>query len=583
MFTVVRKHMKYLFKIYSLKSKILVNLILFTVVPFLVIAAVIYSFMCDNIMKEHEKKNIQLLDSCAGLINSEINLYINRSKNIATNKAIAAGLEAYLEWDAEKAVDFQNRMTAIVGDLEHSFNRNNYNTFMFYLSDYNGPQGSYVARMNSVGKNDILHDVLNATSNQVIWSPQVKIDIYNRKYMIFYRNITNIIGHKSVFEINIPYENIKRYLDGVNISEDCIIMHTNSYGEILYIKGAPEGIGNTGNIDTNSYFLMSKELAYESGVVTVAMPRKLIASEYRKVLIYMFLVLIAITVFTITASIATTSRITMSLNCFINDIKNNEDIFLGNEQIEVDGEDEVSVIKSRFIRLIRKMNETYRDLMDMKHQNSMLEVELLQSRINPHLLYNSLSVIKWNALRQRDTRTVQLIDAMTSYYRVALSKGNNVIDVGSELNMIREYMRIVNFTHSFQYRLIENVDSNMLNLPILKHLLQPIIENSVLHGLNGKGEDGTVIINGYMEGDDIIFKIIDNGYGMDQDRIDSLLSLNYSSSYGGYGIKNIIKRIRYCYGENYGLSIESEQGVGTTVTVRVKALDKQVIEAIMKR
>jgi len=216
------------------------------------------------------------------------------------------------------------------------------------------------------------------------------------------------------------------------------------------------------------------------------------------------------------------------------------------------------------------MNEAYKSLLKLENQNNLLQIDLLQSRINPHLLYNSLTVIKIFAMRQKDEKTVEIVDSMTNYYRVALNNGEDLIEVNKEINMVTEYLNIIKFTYAHDYKLNIIVDKDLCDKYILMHLLQPIVENSVLHALNGFREDGEIIITGYEKGEYIIFEVKDNGCGMGIETIDKLLDCSYKAKRGGYGVKNLIKRIKLYYGADCGLEINSCEGKGTCTIVKIR-------------
>jgi sensor histidine kinase YesM len=278
------------------------------------------------------------------------------------------------------------------------------------------------------------------------------------------------------------------------------------------------------------------------------------------------------------ASKYSTKRVTARLEIFIDKIGNDDALLLNEEPIQVSDDEEVMIIEEKFKELLSRINDLYAETVSIKLQKSAFELELLQSRINPHLLYNSLSVIKWNAQWNKDHKTIELIDSMVKYYRAALNKGNNIIKIEDELQMIKEYIKINEFSYSCKYEVRIDFDDRITGYYTIKHLLQPVVENSILHGLNGV-EGGKISIVGVMEGGDIIIYIGDNGNGMDRNKVEQITDINYNNIYGGYGIKNLVKRINMYYGSGYGLYIESQIGKGTTVTIRIKALgEKELVE-----
>lgn len=565
--------------LYSLKSKIIIHLIVFTIIPVFLVMIFVYAMMHNQIRKDYEADIRSKLNDCADSINKQFLLYISSSRRIPINSYVAAGIKSYLEDDPQGMVDFQGIMSLLTWDLNYF--HSDIRAFSFYLGKYDGAQGQYVESIQGSEKESFIQYVLQAPIDKEVWAPQLTEDKNGRRYFTFYRNITSYINHEAVLQINIPYENVSQYLDLMknNIDRSIRVVFINSHGLKCYDSGGME----------SSYFIVkNKKELLDGSTITAAIPKWINRGRDAAVLLYMALIFLAVIVFVAAASNITSAKMTRKLNSFINYLKDNNEMLLSGKLAfadspsTVDDRDEISIINQKFLAILNRMNETYRSMIKMEAANNMLMIDLLQARINPHLLYNSLSVIRWSALRKKDEKTVEIVDAMTNYYRIALNKGSNIVEVEVELDMIREYVRIINFTHSCKYELCICVeDVRLLKSHIIKHLLQPIVENAILHGLNGKEGDGKVIIHGTLEEDRIEFEVIDNGYGMDPDTLDRVRKMQCVSSYGGYGIRNLANRIRMLYGDDCGLDIDSSSGAGTRVRVHIKPMTREHLEKIL--
>jgi len=205
-----------------------------------------------------------------------------------------------------------------------------------------------------------------------------------------------------------------------------------------------------------------------------------------------------------------------------------------------------------------------------------MEMNLLQARLNPHMLYNSLSTIRMCAAGNDNEKTTALVDALASYYRLALNKGIDVITVSQEIEMIRQYMDIIRLTYSRDDKLLIHMEKGVGEMKIFKHLLQPVVENALHHGLRGLQREGRIEIHGWQEirqGENfIIFQIRDNGFGMEEDTIQKIMKKEYTSLNGGFGIKNLIEKIDAFYGKGCGLKIESSPGEWVAITITVKEI-----------
>ena len=196
-----------------------------------------------------------------------------------------------------------------------------------------------------------------------------------------------------------------------------------------------------------------------------------------------------------------------------------------------------------------------------------MELELLQLRLNPHLLYNTLNAL---CCQIKNPSAISTIGSLCQYYRIVLNNGYLVIQVKDEIDMLREYLRIECFSYALNNIQIEfDIDDNILNCSIIKHILQPIVENALHHGLRPLNQIGKLRISAKDDYDHIIFKISDNGIGMSPEKVEELLSPPKQTVKGGYGVYNVQQRIHTYYGKQYNLVINSDCITGTTISLRI--------------
>ncbi len=201
------------------------------------------------------------------------------------------------------------------------------------------------------------------------------------------------------------------------------------------------------------------------------------------------------------------------------------------------------------------------------------ELKALQAQINPHFLYNTLDAIGWMCEEERSKDAVEMVNALARLFRISISKGHELIPIGKEVEHARSYLMIQNFRYKNQFTYSFDIEEECLPYLCNKITLQPIIENAIYHGINRMVDEGEIRIRIYGEGDDIVFSVSDNGVGMSKEQCGNILK-SEPGDQTGIGIKNVNDRIKIYFGEEYGITIESEPDEGTCVSIRMPKVEE---------
>ena len=232
-------------------------------------------------------------------------------------------------------------------------------------------------------------------------------------------------------------------------------------------------------------------------------------------------------------------------------------------------------------RSVRSMVSTMRHLMDdiirQEGQKRRGELEVLQSQINPHFLYNTLDSVIWMVEAGQPSEAIQMVTSLARFFRISLSRGKNIIPLSDELDHARHYMNIqqMRFKNRFTFRI--EAGEGTQELYTLKLVIQPILENAIYHGMAGVEDDGEITVTARREGADLVIEAADNGLGMRPETAASLLDEDRPearTSGSGIGVRNVHRRIGLTFGPEYGLSIFSEPDEGTLVRIRLPALTR---------
>lgn len=203
------------------------------------------------------------------------------------------------------------------------------------------------------------------------------------------------------------------------------------------------------------------------------------------------------------------------------------------------------------------------------------ELDVLQSQINPHFLYNTLDSITWMIEGEKNEEAAFMITQLAKLFRISLSKGHTIISIRDELQHAQSYMNIQKIRYKNKFEVVFDIDPEILDHCVVKLVLQPILENAINYGIREMDGCGIINVCGKKVDDRIILSVSDNGMGIPDDEIGFLLKdTNRIRKRGsGVGLVNVNNRIKILFGGQYGLYIESELDEGTTVYINIPAIE----------
>jgi two-component system, sensor histidine kinase YesM len=221
------------------------------------------------------------------------------------------------------------------------------------------------------------------------------------------------------------------------------------------------------------------------------------------------------------------------------------------------------------------MIATMQDLIDQVYVEQKLkreaELRILQEQIKPHFLYNTLDTILWMAEEKGAFELARIIEALTSLFRIGLSRGQELIPLSQELKHVESYLYIQKARYEDKFEYVVTGDEELSNCRVVRLILQPLVENAIYHGIKQRRENGRLTIETERSGDFLILRVADDGAGMAPEKLDELNRSLGSDDRGnaqGFGVHNVNERIRLTYGKNYGLSFRAAPGGGTVAEIR---------------
>lgn len=236
--------------------------------------------------------------------------------------------------------------------------------------------------------------------------------------------------------------------------------------------------------------------------------------------------------------------------------------------------DEIGDLIDTYNYMTRKMDELMKKQAKSAEDLRIAEFNSLQAQINPHFLYNTMDMINWMALQGQTEEISHAVQSLSRFYKLTLSRKKGISTIARELEHVTIYVQLQNMRYHDSIELITDIPDELSEYQIPKLTLQPVVENSILHGiLEKESKSGTIVITGWMENKDIVLLISDDGVGISPEILSTILSGSGNSQSGGTNIAvyNTHRRLQILYGKDYGLTYSSNPGKGTEVEIRFPA------------
>ncbi|MRN53717.1 cache domain-containing sensor histidine kinase [Paenibacillus monticola] len=340
--------------------------------------------------------------------------------------------------------------------------------------------------------------------------------------------------------------------------------HTSRDSFVLNTKGPPRFIVHTSSLSTGWK------------IVGMAPLQEIVAEANRIRQLIIVSVVLSI-VFAITLHFFLTRRLTQPIQLLQHKMRLTASGYL-EAKVKPGGTDEIADLGQSFNIMVEKIKDLLEQSIREQQLLQKAELRTLQAQINPHFLYNTLDSIVWMAEAGKNDSVIQLVKALSQFFRLSLNKGRDWVLIRTELAHAHSYLIIqqMRYRDILEYQI--NVEPELHEYPILNMTLQPLIENAIYHGIKNKRGKGLITISGYAEGNaSVVLTVTDNGIGITADRLELLRSqLEHPTQAeeaeleeGGFGLLNVHQRLRLYFGKEYGVRLESTEGKGTEISVRI--------------
>ena len=388
-------------------------------------------------------------------------------------------------------------------------------------------------------------------------------------------------GEEAWVALDLRFASISSYINNVGIGQHgyCFLMDESGIlyhpqQQLIYSQLKSEDTDTLANLPDGTYsesnviYVLQTVEGSPWRVVGVSYVDELVTSSLWENFWLLALAAVAILLAALVSSIVISralSRPLKGLSRAMRQFEKNADTFT---YAPVGGAREVQELSESFGHMVVKIQHLMETVRREEINLRKTELKALQAQINPHFLYNTLDSIAWMCEQGRNDEAVQMVNALAQLFRISISRGHELIPIRSELRHAESYLKIQKHRYKNQFSYRFNVDESCLDFLCNKITLQPIIENAIYHGINGLVDEGEIVITLRADGSDVVFTVADNGVGMEEEQIQAILRKE-RSDHTGIGIKNVNDRLKIYFGEGYGITIDSEPDVGTTVTIRM--------------
>ncbi|WP_391558859.1 sensor histidine kinase [Robertmurraya sp.] len=558
------------FKNLKFRSKILFICLLSSILPVVVLGSYCYH-QIQNILINRESEVLEeSLNQAVSSIDYKVNTYTNVINQIVWNEDVKRGVTSEYDNSYEMYLFYRDILDPL--SLNTHFLYSEINTITIFSDNPMHAHGDILRPLTTIEQKSWFDQILETSTPKFVVSAadrtfEVVTQIFDRNH-----SITNVVY------IDIDYEHVFESMSGLFENNYGLVI-LDEYNKPVYTIQNFQEAYDSYELTTNEFQKklndgsLSEDFVYKESSLssynwTAYLYRPLdtiYASTYKITVTVIIVILLC--VLTLFLSIYYLSRITVRPLEKLE--KNMELIEKGELSVTVTNSstDEIGNLIRRFTNMVHKLQEMINEVYKSKIAEQQYEMKALQAQINPHFFYNSLSLINSKAIIAEQEDISKMAQLLSTFYRTTLNRGKNTISVREELENTTSYIQIQRMMHSDSFDVRCEIDEEILDYTMLNLLLQPLVENAINHGIDHKESPGKAVltITAKQTDNSLIFKVSDNGCGMDLEMLESILTTKTK----GYGVQNVHHRVQLTYGTDYGLAYTSKWMEGTTVTLTI--------------
>ena len=568
----------------SLIRKFNIVYFIVVVVPISILGFYIYRITYTSTIYQVEKVIEQEVYQIKENILLKVNLTEEFAKTLAYNKRLQDFLNDTYSRTANDVISYNTEIVPLTNQL-FSMKSSLYNSLTFYYDNASIPEAwDYFRGIHTLDKYEGMQENIKNDRKLFWWQMD---DIHTNKSTSYFLKIKSydLTKNIAILELSIPDKILYDALNKTRMTypgEICIIdkslkvmLNLNSKS---YAKGTIFPVDSDGLLKGDSLQSIRTVNGEESVVtlrrvggldayIAAVTPLSGFDSSLKKIKVNILVTLVLVFAILLLVISFINKNLLKRLKILVNEMKLIREGHL-KSNVPVNSNDEIGELTHNFNNMTGRIENLVERIIEAKALEKEAELRALEAQINPHFLFNALSSISWVAKAYKNHKVVEMTNALARFYRFIMDNEVLVTEVGNELENLEAYLLIQNTRFNGMFHVFYDIDPGFLGCRILKLILQPVVENALSHGIGPKMAHGTIIIRLEERGGSLVFQIIDDGVGMAEEVLHRIAeNRRMSDKSGGYAIKNVNDRLKIFYGDQYGVTVYSKRGMGTTVEI----------------
>ena len=579
------------FRDFSIRTKLIIGFLTILLPLVLILSIVFYSYSAEIVLKQSLEQTREIVEQFSISLDNYMGLMRNKMEILADSPTIQEELNTHQDKEDIKNDSFYSRNKRIRRIMLQIYSSVTMNDVEIYGINETNHYLSLWSKKYEIPDKDILFENANLSKGRSV----LVNNINDADTIQMIKMVKDLQTYKPIGYIRFGLKRnyIEKMAKNINFGSDGSVVifdenlnkisgiaHDSALSKLLKEKPS---IGNfsysEGKNEYTAVHIHSDSTGWTTvGVIPLRYINKDLAGiQYLTVIIIVLTIIIGVTV-----SVIIAQSLILPLENTVNAL---EKFSRGDFAVRLKENrcDEIGKLNRIFNKAIKEINELMQKVTQSEILNKEMEFKTLQSQMNPHFLYNTLDTINWLAFKEKQTEICNLVAAISSLIRASISNKKSIITIEQELDYVKNYIYIQHIRYKDRFDTIYDIDESLLKQAVPKLIIQPIVENAIIHGIENSKNKNLLYISVKCENECIIIIVKDTGIGMTDEKVSELLKepLNAEGdeqkAHTNLGLYAVHKRIQLMYGDLYGLTVHSQAGEGTTVTLHIPFTKKQEI------